>query len=228
LGRTILNSCCFAFQGNDKKDKFPRGIKISVTTTRRFKFMRKYFSLAAMAAILTLVIGCGKPTPQAEIQNWEKNKKAHAEAMVKYPSYKEVMNTKLTDAQKIWDEAQKISKVDEKALKMREANAKLMELPNQLGQIPGKAKGVTDTIAKLNAMKLTKVQDKTRKGVVVAANTAVKEATDALSAKVENEEAAKKLVSDSIGKLISTQGDVDRTIKSFEPKKPATTAKKKK
>ena len=181
-------------------------------------------ALVCLAAFVAT--GC-KPSAKNEIQYWENAKKDFAEAVSSYPAFKDVLAAKMTEAQKLWDDAQKATG-EEQAKQMKAANEKLNELLNQFTQIKHKSKGVQDAIDTLNAKKLTVSEDATRKKAVAAARKALGEVTDMLAnAKVAAEDEAKKITGEAISKLISAQGDIDRAIKSLEPKKSSTAKKKK-
>jgi hypothetical protein len=190
--------------------------------------MKRYLTVTiALIAAASFIIGC-KPSAKNEVQYWENNKKDFAEAVAKYPNFKDVLDKKMAEAQKIWDEAEKASGDDAKAEKMKAANEKLNELLNQFTQIKFKSQGIEDAIAKLNAKKLTTSEDVTRTKAVNAARAALKDVAAMLAAaKVTGDEDAKKVTDDAISKLIGAQGDIDRAAKSLEPAKTAAPAKKK-
>jgi hypothetical protein len=189
--------------------------------------MKRYLTTTiALIAAAAFIIGC-KPSAKNEVQYWENNKKDFAEAVAKYPAFKDVLNRKMAEAQKIWDEAEKISGDDDKAAKMKAANEKLNEILNQFTQIKFKSQGIEDAIAKVNAKKLTTLEDITRTKAVNAARASLREVADMLAgAKVTGDEDTKKVTGEAISKLISAQGDIDRATKSLEPAKAAPAKKK--
>ncbi len=189
--------------------------------------MKRYLTMTvALIAAAAFIAGC-KPSAKNEVQYWENNRKDFAEAVAKYPAFKDVLNKKMAEAQKIWDESEKISGDDAKAAKMKAANEKLNELLNQFTQIKFKSQGIEDAVAKLNAKKLTTPEDITRTKAVNAARASLKEVADMLAgARPAGDEDTKKITGDAISKLIGAQGDIDRAIKSFEPAKAAPAKKK--
>lgn len=189
--------------------------------------MNYRIAIVALVCLAAFVVGCA-PSAKNEIQYWENAKKDFAEAVSSYPAFKDVLTAKMTEAQKLWDDAQKATG-EEQAKQMKAANDKLNELLGLFAQIKSKIKGVEESIAKLNAKKLTKADDVVRVKAISAAKKAIGEVKDMLAdAKATAEEEAKKIVNDAIGKLISAQGDIDRAIKSLEPKKASEPVKKKK
>ncbi len=185
-----------------------------------------FVALLCLASFLAS--GC-KPSMKNEIQYWDNAKKDLAEAIAEYPAFKDLLNAKMAEAQKLWDAAEKATGEDEKAKQMKAANEKLNELLGQFTQIKTKIKGIEDAISKLNAKKLTKVEDITRMKAISAARKAIAEVKDLLAkAKPEAEEDAKKITGDAISKLISAQGDIDRAIKSLAPQKSSSPLKKRK
>lgn len=183
------------------------------------KMMRSFSALVVTLFCTALIMSC-KPTTKNEIQKWENNKKDFAEAVMKYPAFKAVLDAKMAAAQKIWDEALKIGKEEEKAKKMKEAGDKLNELLNQFTQIKYKSKGINDAIAKFNSKKLTKTEDKVRQKAKADAVKALADVEAKLAkAKPADEADAMKITKEAIGDLITAQGNLDRAIKSVEPKK---------
>lgn len=178
--------------------------------------------LAAFAVTLfsaALLLSC-RPTAKNETQKWENNKKDYAEAVTKYPSFKALLEQKMAAAQKLWDEAVKIAKEEEKAVKMKEANDKLNELLNQFTQIKYKTQGIQDAIEKLSSKKLARSEELVRQKAKDEAVKALAEVRDMMAkAKPAIEEDAMKITREVIGRLITAQGNIDRAIKSLEPKK---------
>jgi len=188
--------------------------------------MKKFIYLAIFGCIsFVLITGC-KPTSKNEITYWENNKKDLAEATAAYPNFKPLLDRKMADAQKMWDEAGKLSSEDEKAKKMKAANEFLNELLGQFTEIKYKKKGISDTITKFNNKMLAKNEDAIRYKAVHTAMGVLSEVDAALAtAKPATEADAKVITKDQISKLISAQGAIDREMKAVEPKK--TDAKKK-
>lgn len=175
-----------------------------------------------------LFVSC-KPKASNELQYWENNKKDFASVTVKYPNFKEILDKNMADATKMWDEALKITKEDDKAAAMKKANEKLTSVMGQLTQIDSKSKSLEDAIAKFNAKKLTKDQDKIRGKAVAEARKALADVAGAIAkAKPASDEDALKAAKEGIDNLISAQGALDRAMKSVEPKKADAPAKKKK
>jgi hypothetical protein len=190
--------------------------------------MKKFMIMAVIASfVLCVITGC-KPSTKGEMDKWEVSKKDLAEATAKWPAFKGVLDKKMADAQKMWDEALKLTNEDEKAKKMKEANAFLDDLLNQFTQIKYKMKGVEDAIAKFNGKKLTKSEDSIRQKAVSEAQKIIKQAENTLStAKARAEDEAKGITQDVISKLIGVLGDIERAMKSVEPQKTAAPKKKK-
>lgn len=181
--------------------------------------MKRTLSLLTMVAFIAVALAACKPTTKGETDSWEANKKALNEAVTAFPAFKAVLDKKMADAQAKWDEALKQTKEEEKAKAMKAANEFLNDLVNQFSQVSSKTKGVEDAIAKFNAKKLDKAQDLVRYKAVNEAQKALKEVADTMAkAKAATEEEAKAVTKDVIGKLIGIQGDIDRAIKSVEPK----------
>jgi len=191
--------------------------------------MKKLISTAAIIFTVTVIMAGCKPSAQNETKYWENNKKDLAEAVVNYPAFKDVLEKKMAEAQKIWDEAGKLTSEDPKAAKMKEANEKINELLNQFTQIKYKSQGIEDAIKKLNAKLLTPVQNITRKSAVSSARKALDDVGSMLaSAKVTGDDDTKKITGEAISRLISARGAIDRAIKSLEPQKSSQPVFKKK
>lgn len=166
------------------------------------------FLLVAVA-----VINC-KARPQNELQYWNIAQKEFAETVAKYPAFKTILDAKMKDAQRIWDEAQKISNDEEKGAKMKEANAKLNEMLGQFTQIKYKNQGVESSLKKAGEKRLSKSDDQKRRSAMEQARKALAEIESTLSkAKPANEEEAKSATQKAISSLISAQGDLDRVMK---------------
>jgi hypothetical protein len=189
--------------------------------------MKKLLIAAVITSFAFCIFAGCKPSAKGEMDKWEVNKKDLLESATNWPSFKAILDKKMADAQKLWDEALKLTDEAAKSQKMKEANDFLNDLLNQFTQIKYKVKGIEDSISKFNSKKLTKVEDLTRQKAVSSARNVLVEVQKMLStAKVKAEDEAKTITQDIISKLISAQGDIDRAIKSLEPQK--TTTKKKK
>jgi len=123
--------------------------------------MFKYLILCTMNKLVTtfllctlVIISCG-PSLESENENWEKNLDAAATLKAEYPVFKSLIDAKIEEATKLWDEASKISNEDQKLDKMVAANDIL-----EKGSI-GNLKNMKSRIADLKSRKESLMKLKT-------------------------------------------------------------------
>jgi hypothetical protein len=178
------------------------------------------FAATAALAFSLLLVGCA-PSTKNEQQYWDNNNKAAAEYSAKWPAFKTLIAAHQTKAKPMWDEASKVADEKQKAEKMKAANEALNDgLLSKLGEIKYKSQDLEKTVAQLNSLKLTKDKDATRDAAVASGQRALSAVETALStAKPASDDEAVKLLSDQISKLISSNGDADRSLKALKGKK---------
>jgi DNA repair exonuclease SbcCD ATPase subunit len=81
--------------------------------------MKQVFTLILIAVFA--LNACG-PSLESENENWKRNVDAAAGLKAEYPVYKPLIEMKVGEATKLWDEAASISNEDQKLKKMVEAN----------------------------------------------------------------------------------------------------------
>lgn len=179
-------------------------------------------SLAASAALcLSLVIVACSPSAQNEQQYWDNHNKAAAEYSTRWPAFKPLIAARQTKAKPLWDAATKVTDEKQKAEKMKAANEALFDgLISKLDEIKYKSQDLEKTVGQLNSLKLTKDKDASRDAAVSSGQRALAAVEAALAAaKPASDEDAVKLLSEQIGKLISSSGDADRSLKALKGKK---------
>lgn len=81
--------------------------------------MKKLFTILFIT--IFAINACG-PTLESSNEDWQKNLKAMDKLKVDYPAFTPLIDKKIEEAKKIWDEAQGISNEDQKLEKMVAAN----------------------------------------------------------------------------------------------------------
>lgn len=81
--------------------------------------MKKLSTFIVM--LLTFVVACG-PSIEGEQKAWDANVNSVDKLKNEYPAYAQLIDYKLTEAQKIWDASLAIGDEEKKAEKMQEAN----------------------------------------------------------------------------------------------------------
>jgi len=92
---------------------------------------------------------CG-PSIEGETKDWEKNLAAVEQAKKDYPSFASIIDSKLEEAKKLWEEAKSLTDEEAKAKKMSEANdllttecvGNLVSMKEQLKEVQAKLEEV--------------------------------------------------------------------------------------
>lgn len=105
-----------------------------------------------LGTFILLLWACG-PGVDSERKNWKKNKKDLNQFKSTYPAYASLINSKLAEADIVWNNAESISKEEKKAEKMADANRLLTtgcvgSLKNMKSQIRSVETKVKEVIRK--------------------------------------------------------------------------------
>jgi hypothetical protein len=178
-------------------------------------------ALRAATLSLSLVaaaVGCG-PRAQNEEQYWNVHQSEIAEVGGRWPGFKALLAARLEKARPAWEAALKIGDEKEKAQKMHDANALLADgLLSRMLEVKYKAKGIEDTVARINNLSLPLSRAAERQASVEAARRSVDEVEGAMiAARPASEGDAMKLLDDHVSRLISDQGSADRAYKRLKP-----------
>ena len=148
----------------------------------------KKFKLILIVTLLITAFSCG-PSVEGETKNWDRNIEQLKKMQKNYPAYADMIKAKITEAEKVYNDASSISDDEKKADKMREANNML-----NLGCV-GNLKNMSSKIDDVNKKKRelkNMMQGKSKSDIKFAemviddSKDAVKKAEKVLNKKTDN------------------------------------------
>jgi len=193
--------------------------------------------------LLVAMIAC-KKSIEGETATWESNKTKLKKLKASYPSFAELLDKELKNAEAKWKEAQGISNEEEKIKKMAEANYtfnkgfvyELTNLESKMDNLSREAKELSNSITAKD-VNLSKSDLK----IVIAANDEIKETLlqveKLLNKGVKSEDKAYTSIKDANRSLASAETKLDvamqiinesKASKNTSDNKDTTKAKKKK
>jgi hypothetical protein len=173
------------------------------------------------AVAFALALAACAPRAQNEQQYWDNHNKDMIELSSKYPGFKALLAARQAKAKPQWGAATAVADEKQKAEQMKAANGTFWEgMPERLQEASLKLDGLEAMPNKLLSLKLPKSKDAERSNAASRAQTSASEARRALaSARPVAEADATKVLDEQIAKLISAQGDADRTLTALKKAK---------
>ena len=178
----------------------------------------KKLKLLLIVTLLFTVYSCG-PSVEGETKNWDRNLEQLKKMQTDYPAYADMIKTKISEAENVYDEATSISDEDKKADKMRDANNMLNQgCVGNLKNMNSKIEDIKDKKKELKNMLQGRPESdiKYAELIIDDSKDAVKKAEKVLNKKAEKLDANPCLKIESAFKeLESVYNDLDGAIDKF-------------